>query len=153
VIEEITVDTKDTQSAALQAFVTYWHTLTPETVKRIGDVYTEDATFRDPFDDVRGLPAIQHIFSKMFERLHEPRFTITETIEQDGRAVLVWDFTFRIKTLKPELARKIHGTSLIRFAPDGRAQSHRDYWDAAGELYEQLPLIGALMRWMKKRNA
>jgi hypothetical protein len=28
---------------------------------------------------------------------------------------------------------------------------HRDYWDAAGELYEQLPLVGGLMRWLKKR--
>lgn len=142
-----------TQSAALQKFVTYWHTLTPETLAQIGDVYTVDATFRDPFDDVRGLPAITHIFQKMFTRLHDPRFTITETIEQGNRVVLVWDFTFRIKTLKPDLPRKIHGTSLIRFAADGRAQSHRDYWDAAGELYEQLPMIGALMRWLKKRNA
>jgi steroid Delta-isomerase len=28
---------------------------------------------------------------------------------------------------------------------------HRDYWDAAEELYEKLPVIGALMRWLKKR--
>ena len=26
---------------------------------------------------------------------------------------------------------------------------HRDYWDAAEELYEKLPLLGALMRWLK----
>jgi steroid delta-isomerase len=31
--------------------------------------------------------------------------------------------------------------------------SHRDYWDAAGELYEQLPVIGSLMRWLKRRIA
>ena len=28
---------------------------------------------------------------------------------------------------------------------------HRDYWDAAEELYEKLPLLGALMRWLKRR--
>jgi hypothetical protein len=28
---------------------------------------------------------------------------------------------------------------------------HRDYWDAAGELYAQLPLLGALMRWLQRR--
>ena len=47
--------------------------------------------------------------------------------------------------------RRIHGTSHIRFAADGRVQYHRDYWDAAGELYEQLPLVGLLMRFLKKR--
>ena len=28
---------------------------------------------------------------------------------------------------------------------------HRDYWDAAEELYEKLPMIGGLMRWLKAR--
>jgi steroid delta-isomerase len=30
---------------------------------------------------------------------------------------------------------------------------HRDYWDAAEELYEKLPLVGALMRWLKRPHA
>jgi hypothetical protein len=32
-----------------------------------------------------------------------------------------------------------------------RISLHRDYWDAAEELYEKLPWVGALMRWLKKR--
>jgi len=28
---------------------------------------------------------------------------------------------------------------------------HRDYWDAAEELYEKLPGIGAFMRFLKRR--
>jgi hypothetical protein len=28
---------------------------------------------------------------------------------------------------------------------------HRDYWDAAEELYEQIPVLGAVMRWLKRR--
>jgi hypothetical protein len=34
----------------------------------------------------------------------------------------------------------------------GRITLHRDYWDAAEELYEKLPLIGGLMRWLKRRS-
>jgi steroid delta-isomerase len=89
----------------------------------------------------------------MFVRLIDPKFVITETIEEDNRVLLVWDFSFRIKALKPERKRTIHGTSLIRFAVDGRVLSHRDYWDAAGELYEQLPVIGSVMRALKRRMA
>ena len=86
-------------------------------------------------------------------RLHEPRFTIIETIEQEHGAILIWDFDFRVKALKPSLARRIHGSSRIRFGADGRVSYHRDYWDVAGELYEQLPVVGALMRWLKRRMA
>jgi hypothetical protein len=32
-----------------------------------------------------------------------------------------------------------------------RVSVHRDYWDAAEELYEKLPVVGSLMRWLKKR--
>jgi hypothetical protein len=139
------------RSAALTRLVDYWQTLTPAAVADIDSVYAEDAYFRDPFNEVTGLEKIRHIFADMFVRLDAPRFTIIETIEEPHGAILIWDFTFRLKTLKPELARCIHGTSHIRFAADGRVQYHRDYWDAAGELYEQLPLVGSLMLWLKKR--
>ncbi|MEQ1517298.1 MAG: nuclear transport factor 2 family protein [Usitatibacteraceae bacterium] len=148
-----------TRSPELTRLAEYWQTLTPATLDAIATVYAEDAYFRDPFNEVTGIEKIRHIFADMFVRLDEPRFTILETIEQlNGNAgegvrgaFMIWDFTFRIKTLKPELVRKIHGTSHIRFAADGRVQYHCDYWDAAGELYEQLPIVGALMRYLKKR--
>jgi hypothetical protein len=35
----------------------------------------------------------------------------------------------------------------------GRVSLHRDYWDAAEELYEKLPVVGALMRWLRRRIA
>ena len=140
-----------TRSAPLARLVEYWQTLTPATAATISMIYADDAYFRDPFNEVTGIEKIRHIFADMFVRLHEPRFTIIETIEETHGALLIWDFTFRIKNLKPELTRRIHGTSHIRFADDGRVQYHRDYWDAAGELYEQLPVVGVLMRWLKKR--
>ena len=137
----------------LNRLVHYFQTLSPATVAEMNEFYTEDAYFRDPFNEVTGIEPIKHIFSEMFVRLHEPRFVITEKIAQENSAILIWDFAFRIKSLKPNLARRIHGLSHVRFAADGRVNYHRDYWDAAGELYEQFPIIGSVMRWLKKRNA
>ena len=37
------------------------------------------------------------------------------------------------------------------FNEQGLVTMHRDYWDAAEELYEKLPLLGGLMRWLKRR--
>jgi steroid Delta-isomerase len=137
----------------LNRLVNYFQSLSPATVADMSRIYTEDAYFRDPFNEVTGIESIKHIFGEMFVRLHEPRFVITEKIAQENSAILIWDFDFRIKSLKPNLARRIHGLSHVRFAADGRVNYHRDYWDAAGELYEQFPVIGSVMRWLKKRNA
>jgi hypothetical protein len=45
----------------------------------------------------------------------------------------------------------IRGGSHLKYATDGRIALHRDYWDAAEELYEKLPGLGSLMRWLKRR--
>ena len=128
-----------------------WEGLTPARVAALGEVYAADAYFRDPFNEVRGLPALQAIFSRMHETLDAPRFTIVETIREGDRAVLVWDFDFRIRAWKPRVTQRIHGLSVVRFGPDGRVAWHRDYWDAAGELYAKLPLVGPLVRYLARR--
>ncbi len=144
---------KSARSHALESLVNYWQTLTPASVAAIATVYADEATFRDPFNSVHGIENIRHIFADMFVRLVDPRFTILETIEQPHGALLIWDFDFRLKSLKPNQTRRIHGTSHVRFGPDGRVVYHRDYWDAAGELYEELPVVGTLMRWLKRKMA
>jgi steroid delta-isomerase len=135
----------------LERLVAYWEGLTPEALGRLSEVYAPEAYFRDPFNEVRGIPALQRVFAHMYETLEAPRFTILERISQGESAVLLWDFEFRIRSLGPETVRRIHGASHVRFAPDGRVAYHRDYWDAAGELYAQLPLVGPLARFMARR--
>jgi len=76
-----------------------------------------------------------------------PRFRITERWEHERGAALVWDFTFE----SGGSTRTVRGASHLRLAPDGRIAYHRDYWDVAEELYEKVPLLGTLMRAIKRR--
>lgn len=118
---------------------------------RLGDFYTDDAHFKDPFNEVQGLAAIRGVFEHMFVALDAPRFVVTEAIVEGERCFLVWDFLFRFKRFDRGTTQTVRGGSHLRFAPDGRIALHRDYWDAAEELYEKLPAVGALMRWLKRR--
>jgi steroid delta-isomerase len=138
---------------ALAGLKAYWETITRERVAALDAVYAPDASFRDPFNEVSGIEEIRRVFDRMYETLDEPRFVILETILEGSRAVLIWDFEFRIKAWKPEVTQRIHGLSVVRFAPDGRVAWHRDYWDAAGELYAKLPLVGPLMRYLARKMA
>lgn len=138
---------------ALANLKAYWESVTRERVALLDTVYAPDAYFRDPFNEVRGVDALSRVFERMYETLEEPRFRISETILEGERAVLVWDFEFRIRAWKPGVTRRIHGLSVVRFAPDGRVAWHRDYWDAAGELYAQLPVVGPLMRFLARKMA
>jgi len=136
---------------ALARLKSYWESVTRERLAALGSVYAPEAYFRDPFNEVRGLGELARIFGHMYDTLEEPRFTITETILEGDRAVHIWDFDFRVKAWKPDVVQRIHGLSVVRFGADGRVTWHRDYWDAAGELYAKLPLVGPLMRFLARR--
>ena len=99
-----------------------------------GDFYTPDARFKDPFNEVSGVPAIRAIFAGMFRQVDGPRFVITRTLCQGDDAFLAWDFVFCFRG-EPGRERTIRGATHIQFAADGRVALHRDYWDAAEELY------------------
>jgi hypothetical protein len=87
----------------------------------------------------------------MFVALESPRFVVTHTIIQGKQCFLTWDFHFRFKSFQKDLPQTIRGGSHLVFSEQGLVTLHRDYWDAAEELYEKLPLVGSLMRWLKKR--
>lgn len=130
--------------------ICFFETLTPQSLSDLGDVYTPDAQFKDPFNDVQGEAAIRRIFEHMFSVLESPRFVVRDAIVQDEQCFLSWDFVFRLRRLGRQ-EQVIRGGSQLRLASDGRIRMHRDYWDAAEELYEKLPGLGALMRWLKRR--
>ncbi len=142
--------TRITTDARVQRVIEAFETLKREDLRQLERLYADDARFKDPFNDVQGLPAIRGVFDHMFAALDGPRFVVTEAIAQGDQCFLVWDFLFRFRRFSSEL-QTVRGGSHLRFAADGRIELHRDYWDAAEELYEKLPGVGALMRWLKRR--
>ena len=160
--------------------IEWFESLTPATLDQLPGFYTEQARFKDPFNAVQGtpairaifghmfkaldqprfvihdvivqgVPAIRSIFSHMFKALDQPRFVIHDVIVQGDQCFLTWDFHFTLK--QRGTAITIHGGSHLKLDANGRITLHRDYWDAAEELYAKLPLIGALMRWLKRQAA
>ena len=135
----------------LAPVVRFFETLTPASVADIGQIYAAAARFKDPFNEVVGVPAIERIFAHMFTALQAPHFVVTTQVLQGSQCFLTWEFRFRFRSHQPEQEQVILGASHLVFGPDGLSTLPRDYWDAAEELYEKLPLLGSLMRWLKRR--
>jgi steroid Delta-isomerase len=138
-------------SESLNRIVTFYETLTEQTLPQLRELYAAKAYFKDPFNEVGDIAAIEKIFAHMFVALQDPRFVVTTNIAHGNEAFLTWDFNFRIKKYKPNVSQTIRGASHLRFDAEGRVVFHRDYWDAAEELYEKLPIIGSVMRFVKQR--
>jgi hypothetical protein len=153
-------------SEALTRVIEFFEQMNINSVNQIEALYDPRAEFRDPFNTVTGHEAIRHIFIDMYEQLEQPEFVVTQAFEampvaaagsqsagSDSRhqAFVTWDFNFRFKRFRKGQDQRVQGSSHLVFSPDGKLLVHHDYWDAAHQMYEKLPLVGVLMRWMKQR--
>ena len=130
--------------------VALFEQLTPADLARLPSYYAADVCFKDPFNDVQGVAEVQRVFAHMFSALHDPRFVVRDIITQGDQCFLTWDFNFGLKRLRSG-PQTVRGSSFLVLSSAGLITLHRDYWDAAEELYEKLPVLGSLMRWLKRR--
>ena len=134
----------------LVAYAKYFETLTPDSINDLDLLAVNELSFEDPFNRVTGRDKVKALFRKMFEDMDDPAFNITETFRRQGgrSAVLKWRFTGRV----PKIGEiDFTGLSEICFDEAGFITSHIDYWDAASNFYEKIPLIGTLLRLIKGR--
>jgi steroid Delta-isomerase len=143
------------QNTPLERVEFFFTRISQSSLPQIRQLYAADAYFKDPFNEVTGIANIEKIFAHMFIQVKTPKFEIVSSIGNgsgqtpDTEAFLVWLFHWKEK----EHAKPIRGSSHIKFNQDGQVVYHRDYWDAAEELYETIPVLGGLMRWIKKKLA
>ena len=139
------------QVACVQRVISFYETLSPRSLEAMDQVYAAQARFKDPFNEVVGLRAIRSIFVAMFRDVDNPRFVVTGATGDARQACVLWEFHFSSPRIAKGTPQCIRGASWLEFDETGKVTLHRDYWDAAEELYEKLPLIGALMRWLRAR--
>jgi len=129
----------------------YFETLTPARTAELGQFYAPQVRFKDPFNEVQGLSEVTRIFEHMYVSLQAPHFVITGRLVDGAQAFLTWDFKFTFQRFDTQSVQTIRGGTHLQYDGNGLITLHRDYWDAAEELYEKLPVLGGLMRWLKAR--
>lgn len=125
--------------------------LAPAEIGRLEHLAAPDLHYHDPFVDVHGLPAVKRVFAKKFEDVDDPRFTFTHTACDGDTMFLRWHFTCRPKTIKRGQPWVCDGVTEVRFDPLGRVAAHIEHWDSGEQVYEKIPVLRIIIRWVKRR--
>jgi hypothetical protein len=133
--------------AAAARYAAFFDALSRERLAEIDTLFAPDARFCDPFNDVRGVAAVRRIFAHMYETIDRPRFGILHRALAGDVAYLKWRFTGAMGAR----AFDFIGLSEVRFNPQGLVLEHLDYWDSGTLVYERVPVLGALVRVIKRR--
>jgi len=113
------------------------------------DIFAHDALFEDPFQRVRGTEAIITVFRHMYETLHDPRFIVKESLGNEQSGYIRWKFIYARSAIHAD--ESFEGVSHVVFDENSLVLSHIDYWDAASNVYEKIPVLGSLLRLIKNK--
>lgn len=136
----------------LVAFRALFNSLTHRMEHDLSQVYDERILFRDPFIEVRGLTALEDYFREAYSNVISCTFDFGVPLQQAEQATQPWLMRLRHRRLRGGEEVLVEGISHLQFV-GSRITYHRDYFDAGQLLYENVPLLGTAVRWLRRRAA
>ena len=114
--------------------------------------YDPDVVFQDPIVELKGRDALKAYYADMYENVTSIRFDFSGGIEKEDEAVVFWTMEVRSKGFKGGEPVLLDGVSYVKFGGEsGKAVYHRDYFDMGAFVYENIPVLGSIIRYTKKK--
>jgi hypothetical protein len=135
------------QRELLAAYARFYETLTRDRLDGLRSLVAPGVRFKDPFNDVRGADAMIRVMARMYDH-GEPGFEMLDCASGERAHYFLWRYT--VDRRQGAASAVIDGMTEIRFDAEGRVTEHIDHWDAAEQVYEKVPLLGGILRGIKR---
>ncbi|ART79583.1 nuclear transport factor 2 family protein [Oceanisphaera avium] len=136
-------------SPALAVFCREYQVLSATNLSGLQAIYAPHIVFEDPSHQLAGLTNLQRYFEHLFSHVRHCQFEIAQIIEQEGEAFVRWQMRFSHPKLNGGEEISVPGVSHLHFSE--QVDFHRDYFDLGAMLYEHIPVMGALVKSLKRR--
>lgn len=134
-----------------EQFQETYQTLNSSNIDQIQNIYANNIAFIDPFHRVDGLIELKKYFQSLYQNVKEIDFSFGESVEQSDQIFLPWEMTLKHPKLNSGKSFVVSGGSLLKLDADKKIYYHRDFFDAGEMLYENIPLLGNIIRTIKKK--
>lgn len=134
----------------LNNFVETYQTLSTTNLSLLAHVYHKEVIFIDPMHHVEGFDNLSQYFRVLYQHLTHCQFDIKHLIYSQNEAAIYWQMSYKHPKLNHGNLVVVEGHSQIKGHED-KVIFHRDYLDIGAMLYEQLPMLGRLIKWIKAR--
>ena len=144
------------QSSILARSVEFFHKLDKSHMDLVEQFYDKNVVFQDPVHQLKGSTEIRRYYEGLYKNVDEIRFEYSKQLEDKDKdtVVLVWRMYLKTQKINSGKELTVDGTSVITFGGlEGKAISHRDYFDMGEFVYEQVPILKSLIRYIKGRMA
>lgn len=140
------------EKAAIERVKNFLATMTEESVRQgTRKVYATDAYLNDTLTTKRGAEAIETYFLATAQNAESITVVFEDVAESNGDYYFRWVMDTRLKKLRKGETIRTIGITHIRFNEQGQVVLHQDFWDSASEVYEHVPGVGRMIRWIKAK--
>jgi hypothetical protein len=140
----------NTKNTLLERFKNNFQDLQRADWSKLGEIYANEIVFRDPVHELRGLVVLEDYLTTLCADLNDCRFEYLDQVASDEAAYLKWVMHFKHPRLGNQ-AIDVRGVSHIRWSE--KIEFHEDFYDLGAMLYERLPVLGNVTRWLRLRLA
>jgi limonene-1,2-epoxide hydrolase len=124
--------------------------LSKDNLHLLEHIYHQDVVFEDSAHRFEGWPALSAYFDTLYTNVIKCDFTILHQQQVDDTGFLTWTMELQHPKLNKGEVVLVNGVSQLHFA-DQKIIYHRDYFDLGEMLYENIPLLGLIIRNIKQR--
>lgn len=135
-------------SETLNRFEKLFNNLSSENIHDIHSLYSDDVSFQDPFSKMEGLDQLAKYFTGAYANVLSCQFDFGDPVINGKNVCIPWVMRLRHKRIRNGRQVNVDGISQLRIHK-GRVTAHRDYFDAGQLLYENLPVLGKAIRWIR----
>ena len=115
-------------------------------------LYSEDVYFEDPSHGIQGKAALLERFQQLYSKVDSCNFKFHQTLDTGGEIFLAWTMILRQRGPKSGEVIRVEGASFLKVR-NNRIYYHRDYFDLGAFVYENVPMLGSIIRRIKQRLA
>ncbi|GFD72392.1 transcriptional regulator [Tenacibaculum sp. KUL113] len=135
-----------------QGLASFYSNLSLSVLPQLKVLYSEDIVFIDPVGIHKGLSSLTHYFQRLLVNCSQCRSLISSLfIDSDG-GYIQWSMTFAHPRLNNGNELEINGISVLKIK-DNKITYQRDFYDMGAMIYEHLPVIGTIIKFLRKRMA
>jgi len=131
-------------------FCARFQPLTTSELSALAECYSDDVDFTDPLHHHVGRDRVMAYYAELLDGVQHCHFDFHDRQTVGNTSFLTWTMHLTHPRLHGGRTINVAGCSRLQWRGQ-RVCRHRDYFDVGAMLYEQLPLLGWLIRGVKKR--
>jgi len=136
------------KNTLLQDFKAFYQDANISNLERMDRLYTQDVEFHDPLHTILGILALKSYIKNLYAKATCIEFEFTDEQRSENSAMIAWYMKISHPSLAGGKLIKLRGITQIRYTD--RIYYHEDFYDLGAMLYQNIPVLGAVVRLVNR---